>query len=130
MAGEIPGDVLRFINANIESVGQLELLLLIRDGRDRDWSAVEASRALASSPESTALRLADLDDHGLVARREGPDGARYRYRPSSPAVDATIGALADAYARRRTTVIKLIFSQPNERVTSFADAFRLRRDGD
>ncbi len=37
--------------------------------------------------------------------------------------------LAEGYAERRVTVINLLFSKPVERIRTFADAVRLRKDG-
>lgn len=128
MAGGVPHDVQRFIADNIDSAAQLEVLLLLRGEPDREWSAADVSRALVSTPQSAALRLADLDDRRLLARSDGPDGPCYRYAPGGAQADRTIAALAEAYAKRKTAVIRLIFSRPSERVTSFADAFRIRRD--
>ena len=39
-----------------------------------------------------------------------------------------VAGLAREYAARRVTVIGLIFSKPVDKIRSFADAFRLRRD--
>jgi hypothetical protein len=122
-AGGIPHAVRGFVGAHIESVGQLEVLLLLHSRRDEDWTAGAVQRELRVAPEAAASRLADLRTRGLV--KEEPAGT-YRYAPTSelaPVVDA----LAEAYAARKVSVIKLIYSKPSEQVTTFADAFRFRR---
>lgn len=119
---EIPDDVRRLIGEHLESVAQLEVLLLVRAAPDKWWSAEEVARALVSRPPAAAGFLAHLHAAGLLGR----DGDVYQYAPS-PANAATVDALAECYATRRPTVIGLIFARPDDAVASLADAFRLRR---
>jgi hypothetical protein len=46
----------------------------------------------------------------------------------TPALDAAVAQLAKDYAERRVSVITLIFSKPVDKLRTFADAFRLRKD--
>lgn len=122
-----PDDVRRFVTEHIHSVEQLEALLLLR-AEPRAWSANDMSARLFSSPASVAMRLADLQERGLVDR-EGND---YRYAVRDAALNNTIGALSAIYRTRKDAVIGLIFSKPADkpkpdRLQSFADAFLLRR---
>jgi hypothetical protein len=43
-------------------------------------------------------------------------------------MDRAIAGLAQAYTDRRVSVITLIFSKPVDKLRSFTDAFKLRRD--
>lgn len=122
----VPTPVRRFIARHIESVEQLEVLLLLRGAADKSWTAAEAARALVIQPDSAADWLVKLSSHRLLAR-EGP---AYRFAPSSEEAERTIDGLAESYAKYRVAVIGLIFSKPSERVTVFSDAFRLRRPKD
>lgn len=58
----------------------------------------------------------------------GGEQESFRYSPASEDVDLRVDQVAEAYAKRRTTVIGLIFSGPSEGVRGFADAFKLRED--
>ena len=51
----------------------------------------------------------------------------YRYAPANEELNGIVDALAESYANYRVAVIGLIFARPSERITSFADAFRIRR---
>jgi hypothetical protein len=119
----IPDDIHRFLHANIDSVEQLEVLLLLQRERDGDWTAESAARVLYSQPSSIAGRLASLQAKGLVAN----SGAGYRYAPKSDAVRDTVSRLAETYRERRVAVITVIASKPMENVRAFSDAFRLRQ---
>jgi hypothetical protein len=125
---DFPADVRHFILANITSVDQLEVLLLLRSSPDKEWTAAEVSRQLYTEPESAAARLADLAALGLLAVQEGGERL-YRYRPRAGEQDRVVGRLADVYKQRRVATIALIYSErPNSPVQAFADAFRFRKE--
>jgi hypothetical protein len=113
----VPEPVRRFLAEHIESVAQLEALLLLRAAPDKPWSVDEVARGLVTRPEPASLLLAHLAEHGLVMQDE--DGFRYG---GAREVDD----VAEAYATRRTTVVGLIFSRPDPAISGLADAFRFR----
>jgi hypothetical protein len=119
----IPPKIKRFIDVNISSVEQLEVLLLLRRTKTRSWTAQSASLELRTSPQSIQTRIAELAAQRLVS----VDGADFTYAASS-AHDATIGELERVYAGYRTRVITMIFDKPPRQIRDLADAFRLRRD--
>ncbi len=120
-----PSDVESFIASCIDSVEQIEILLLMRAHASRRWSAEEISRDLRSSSHSIRLRLQQLVAHGLASR----DEHGYAYAASHHA-DKLVERLADAYRERRTAVIERIFSGRKEAMQSFADAFRIRDENE
>lgn len=124
---DLPDDVRRFLAANIGSVAQLEVLLLLRSSRDRAWCAAEVSRALYTAPEMMADLLADLAEKGLLEVAHASD-TRYRYAPQIEGVDEVVGRLADLYKQRRVAVISLIYAEPVDKAQRFADAFRIRKE--
>jgi hypothetical protein len=65
---------------------------------------------------------------GVVVVTEGGPPAQFRYEPRTDELSQTINELAMAYHNRRVTVIGLIFSKPLDKIRSFADAFRFRKD--
>ncbi len=121
--------VRRFIVDHVDSVEQLEILLLLHQHPGRTWDAEAVARELRISALSAGDRLEDQARAGLLARVEGSPG-RFRYAPGTPALDEAVSGLATAYAERRVTVINLIFSKPVDKIRTFADAFRLRKGED
>jgi hypothetical protein len=119
----VPASVRGFIASHIVSVAQLDVLLLLRAAADKEWTVPEVARALVTQPEAAAGWLDDLRQRGLASESE----SRYRYSPASPELDQIVDELAESYAKYRVAVIGLIFARPSERITSFADAFRIRR---
>lgn len=119
----------KFITEQINSLEQLEILLLLHERRDKEWTAQEVSHELRLSQSSVATRLADLQKQGLLAVEEASDPL-YRYDPQNPTIEATIDSLVQLYPNYRFTVINLIFSKPLDKIQTFADAFKLRKDKD
>lgn len=123
---DLPDDVRHFLAAHIRSVADLELLLLLRASRDREWSAEEVSRALYTAPEMMSPQLADFAAKGLLEISEGSEPV-YRYQPRGEGLDEVIGRLAELYAQRRVAVISQIYAELVSEARSFADAFRIRK---
>src|SRR3954465_5717026 len=108
---EIPEPVVSFIREWINSVEQLEMLLLLKRHPEKEWTAQEMSRALSSNPDAVASRLVPFEAVRLVAVKPGPE-PRFRYQPSNPVLDETIRALAEAYSTYSVRVVSLIYSKP------------------
>jgi hypothetical protein len=122
----VPAEVQRFIAAEIQSVGQLEVLLLLRGAADKNWTSDEVARALVMQRPSVEAWLDTMAVRGLLAATDDA----YRFAPPSGEVERTIDELAESYARYRVAVIGVIFSRPSEGVTRFSEAFRIRRRDD
>ena len=120
----IPDDVAQLVASHIDSVEKLEILLLLRGEQERAWTSDEVSRELRRNPSSVSRGLKQLAERGLLqgSLRDG-----WRFAPADAALAQQVGRLADTYATRRVSVIQLIVANPMDSVTTFADAFRLRR---
>jgi hypothetical protein len=122
----VPAEVKQFIAAEIESVGQLDVLLLLRGAPDKSWTASEVARALVMQAPSVEIWLEKMAARGLVSSV----GDKYHFAPPTAEVERTIDGLAESYSKYRVAVIGIIFSRPSEGVTRFSEAFRIRRRGD
>ena len=119
----ISSDLLAFIRASIQSVWALELLLLLKRDSSRTWTVPALVQEMrASNPLVTGV-LVTFEAVGLVRREE--DGA-YVYAPAAPALAALADQLENAYRLRPAAVVKAILSSPNDKLQSFADAFRFK----
>ena len=127
MAEDFPADVRAFIATHISSIAQLEMLLLLRSDPNKQWDVDEISKALYATAEMSAGQLANLQACGLLAVSESA-ATRYQYWPSSPELDRVVGKLAELYRDRRVSVITVLYSEPVNKVQTFADAFKLRKD--
>lgn len=125
VSDSFPPDVRRFILENLNSIDQLEMLLLLRNEPQRVWRPEEVSAELYTHPDAAQQRLKDLVNTKAVIEDES--GA-YRYHPMTAEMAQTIDSLEQLYKRRRVTVINLIYSKSAPGVQAFADAFQLRKD--
>jgi hypothetical protein len=127
MANEFSADIKQFIDQNIESLAQLETLLLLRRVPERGWDASEIAKTLYVPQELAAALLTDLCRRGLV-KVTSPAGKSYAYS-AAERVDKLVLEVAVAYQDRPVAIISLIYSKPLNKVQTFADAFRLRKEG-
>lgn len=123
----IPEAVLRLIHSSIKSAWALELLLLMRRHTTRSWTVDALTAELRSSPSLVAAILIGFERADLV--REGPDGS-YHYAPQTAELDDAVRQLDAVNAERPLAVIKEIISAPNDKLSSFVEAFKLRKDKD
>lgn len=137
---QIPTPVRTFIADRIDSVVQLEVLLLLHADPRREYTSADIGRELRINPDWAADQLQVLYARGLLGLCGPPGpgpagggsaaGACYHYAPASAELDAAVSGLVAAYADYRVTVTTLIFAKPAksaEQIRSFADAFRIRR---
>jgi DNA-binding Lrp family transcriptional regulator len=118
----VPDDVRSFLHEYIDSVVQLELLILLCDEKPRTVEAV--AKALRIEPGWTLEGLEKLSARGLIS----VTGATYHHGPSTPELEQSIRRAIEAYGQRRVSVVSLIYSRPSDPIRSFAEAFRVRKD--
>jgi hypothetical protein len=128
MADDFSADARHFIDQHVESLALLEALLLLRSDPQREWDAAEMAKALYIPPDQAGTLLADLIRRGF-AKAINLERDLYSYNVADPAIDRLIAEVASAYSNRRVAVISLIYSKPLNKVQTFADAFRLRKEG-
>ncbi|SFJ51153.1 hypothetical protein [Planctomicrobium piriforme] len=117
-----------FLDQQISSVAQLEILLLLRSRLEQTWTAAAVDEELRITPAMAREQLVLLAGAGLITADAGAAEAAYRYQPGTPEIQQRIDELADCYAARRVAVITRIYSKPLKSVRTFAEAFRLRKE--
>ena len=125
----IPEGVREFIAENIDSIAELEALLLFRRESDAGWSTASLAERLYASTEQTEEAIAKLCSLGLVDVLE-TDPLTYHYQPSSTELDGMVSDIAETYSKYLVPVTNLIHSKPHSRIQQFADAFKLRKKED
>jgi hypothetical protein len=126
MADRLPEPVRRLLD-RIDSVAQLEVLLLLHRTAPDEWTARQLGDELRLEPAWAAEQLEFLRERGMLGEVEH---GTYRFRPDTPELAKAVEALAAHYADRRVAVIALLYSKPTDRIRVFADAFRIRREED
>jgi hypothetical protein len=123
----IPGDVEEFIRKRIDSVAQLEALLLTRSDPEAEWSVGMLAKRLYTSEVQAIESVEALYSDGLLIRRAGPP-VLYQYQPGSIELRELVDRVAEAYAKHLVPITNLIHSKPKTRVQEFADAFKWRKE--
>lgn len=123
---DLPDEVEEFLARNVESLEQLEILLLLRSRPDESLDSAEVTRELRLGA-GCAEHLASLASRGFLRREEG-GAPRYQFAPASGEQARVIGEVARCYSERRVAVIAFIYSPRRDAsIRGFANAFRLRQ---
>lgn len=118
----VPDDVREFIQRHIDSVAQLEALLLIRANPNENWDVARTAQRLYAPEHEIAVVLARLCDDQLLDCENGI----YRYQ-CTPETQARVDRLANAYSRQLVQITNIIHAKPR-RIREFSDAFKFRKD--
>jgi hypothetical protein len=122
----IPAHVLRFLEGNIDTVAQLETLLMMSDEPDRSWLIADvASRNYIAEQRATDT-LHALQRRGLVSSVESPPC--FRFDPASEGVRAVVADLGRCYQKNLSRITELIHSKPSASIKEFARAFDMKKD--
>ena len=105
MGKRLPDGVNRFLAAYIDSVEQLQVLILLSEEPGEAWTAAEVSQRLKTSPGSVVIRLAALVRQGLLEQH----GETFAYTLAG-VTDRHVRDLALCFRTRRAAVIETIFT--------------------
>lgn len=119
----VPDDIRDFIQRHIDSVAQLEALLLMRNNPGERWDTAKMARRIYTSEEETAELLARLAADGFLSTSD----AGYAYDRNDAAKRDIVDRLALVYSRHLIAVTNIIHAKPR-RIRQFADAFKFRKD--
>lgn len=111
----------QFIFEQIDSVEQLEVLLLLRSHKTSSWNIDQIAQELRSSPNSVSNRIKSLSNIGLV-ELQADSKVHFVYKETNPEFEAILQELGELYKSRKQTILELIFS-PLKRGRHFANAF-------
>jgi hypothetical protein len=123
---EISQHVLHFLAQQIDSVPQLECLLLLYEHDSRAWLPEQVAARIYSSPQVARGVLETLHRRGLLLA-EG-DEPRYRFDPAGTASRELMQDVAHEYQKHLVPIATFIHSKASASVREFARAFDLKKD--
>jgi DNA-binding FadR family transcriptional regulator len=123
-AAELPAELGVFIHSCIESIEQVELLLLMR-GSEPMRTARDVASEVGVSVARARGHLETLAARGLLEVRVGEEIA-YRYRPKSDELARYCDVLAQYYITSRQALLGFVAADSRLSIKRFAEAFRLR----
>jgi DNA-binding MarR family transcriptional regulator len=116
-----------FIFENIESVPQLEALMLLWNSRPVGWTLEELSSRLYVPAESVEALLRDLVRLNLIAKVEGAP-VKYRYLAGAEQQDRLMAEVDLQYRRDLVRISTMIHSKASAAVREFSRAFRFKKE--
>jgi hypothetical protein len=119
----VGAEVLEFIQRSFKSAWNVELLLQLRREPERFWSHQELKSVLRASDSIIKEGLLVLDVAGLI---KNDVNLGSRYAPQNEQLDRLTMELEQIYKERREVLMRLLY--PNQKLSAFADAFRIRKD--
>ena len=124
MADDLISEDLRdFILRHIDSIAQLEALLLLRRNSGETWTPGKAAARLYISESEATNVLEHLCSAGLLSCSDG----QYRFADQSDEHRQMVERLAESYGRHLSQVTNLIHAKPR-RLREFSDAFKIWKD--
>ncbi len=119
----VPQELRDFIVRHIDSIAQLEALLLLRANRAETWDVTKVAKRLYTSEQEAGEVLARLCADGLLSCDDG----LYQYRGHDDQQLPIVEQLAESYAKHLIPITNMIHAKPR-RIREFADAFKFRKD--
>jgi len=119
----VPAEVRDFLDACIDSVAELEALLLLREAPGQDWDVTTLARRLYVGDSEGAKILEHLVQCELAAKT----GAGFRYHARDGERERLVDGLAESHAKYLVQLTRLIHDKASG-IRKFADAFKFRKD--
>jgi hypothetical protein len=113
----------QFIYDYIDTVPQLEALLMVWRNRPRSWLLDDLASGLYISADETRTTVDPLLHRGFLARNEAGE---YSYAPGPH--DPLVAAVEETYRRELIRLSRLIHSKPSASVREFARAFIWKKE--
>jgi hypothetical protein len=123
-----PDEIRRFLDGFIESIDQLEILRLLGENPQREWTAAALAAEVQAEPAAVAGHLAAMRARGLVATAARGADVVGRHGPASPELGELIGRVLQQYRERPVSMIKYVYARAKDPLRNFADAFRFRKE--
>lgn len=117
----------RFIVDEIDSVPQLEALLLFWNNRPRVWSSESMAKALYVSSEVAWEILKRLAQRRLISQRE-ENAEEFALNAETPEQQDLLASLDRIYRRELVRISNMIHAKASRGVRDFADAFRFKKE--
>jgi hypothetical protein len=110
MHAEISDSLKSFINASFDSVGQVEVLLLLYATQGRYWTAREVGDEMRSSEFAAESQLRHLAQKKLVTKSQ-TSLSRYTFDIDKVKSQEVIQELSEKYSFYRVAIISLIYNR-------------------
>ncbi len=118
-------EIREFLRQFVRSIWGLEVLLLLYANPEKQWRRAEISREIRGSMSVVDDALSVFIKASLVSES---DSGLVRYQPADQQLADLVMRLAEVNAAYPFAVMKEIIWAPNDKLRTFVDAFRLKKD--
>jgi hypothetical protein len=122
-------DAHEFVQENIDSVPQLEALILLWNSRPVWWTCEELASRLYVPLDRVGGLLRDLVRMQMAAESE-TEPPKFSYYSRSKDQDAMMMLVDEAYRRDLVRISTMLHEKASPAVRDFARAFRFKREQD
>ena len=122
---QISERVKRFIREQIQTVPELEVLLLLHREQSRPFTLAEVANELGLENDTVREQLTALEAIGLI--KTNLEKSQYRYHPANPTLASIVDRLAVAYPQHRVLILSAILAEKPNKVRRFVEAFNCAR---
>jgi hypothetical protein len=126
----IPDKVRQFVTKYIPTINVLEILLLLRQQPDKQWTPSDVSKASLMDVSSAETRLEHLRAAKLLAAGNVQGNRVYRYAPLTSESGDTVSEVAKWYSSHRVSMISLVFASTSGLVRPYGPAIKESADDD
>ena len=125
---DVPADVQRFLQDHVESLEQLEILVLLQPRIERAWSVLEVADELRIRDSVAEEELRRLRDRGLLVVVGSTSNPSFRYGPRSESLAMMTQRLVETYDAQRVAIMRLMTANAIQRLRAgalgvFSNAF-------
>jgi hypothetical protein len=122
-------EVYRFILNQIDSVPQMEALLLVWESRPKKWPESEIAERLYVGTDAVRNIMQELVRRRMLAA-DAQSARQYFYESKSEDLDGLIEAVAATYRQDLVRVSTFIHTKTSSAVRDFAKAFKFTKERD
>jgi len=109
-----PEEIQKFLDANIDSVEQLEILRIVAEVPDREWCATALVREVQARPQDIAAHMTALHARGLLTLVMLDKDVHCKKGARTPELAAQIACLLQQYGQRPVTMINMVHARRGE----------------
>ena len=120
---ELPAEVVNFLDRFIDSIPELETLLIMSDAPQRHWTRAAVAQRIYVSEDAAQSILEVLLRRRLIAASD----AGYRFAPPDDSQRELVARVATTYRSNLVSVANFIHKKASVSVMEFARAFDLKK---
>lgn len=126
--GPLSAPARALVRQHIDSLGRLDLLLLLHGDPSSRWTAARMAKQVRTSAKWTQTQMEEMERAGLLSCADTGEDSAWSYDPADEAIAEAVQDLVGACRMDWPGVTREVMTLRGSGAQAFSDAFRLRRD--